>query len=1092
VLTLYTGPDHKVLRQRILKDILQQVNNGRDHQVLLVPEQFSFEAERQLCRLGGDTVCRFAEVLSLTRLASRVESIYGGTGNVWLDGGGRLLAAAQAVEQVSSRLKLYAGVCRKTEFLEMLLSAVDEFGSYGIAPETLMRLSDRYSGQFAQKLAELGLLYESYLAVCTRAQDPVVRLQNLRDVLAREDFAEERDFYIFGFTDFTRLESEIVEQLILAGRSVTLALPEESAGGLPVFPTAARTAQMLRKFCAKNNIPVRAETFGFDESVPEDLLHLHRSVSLHGETPFGRAAEHVSLRRLASREAECRSLASSVAELVQGGTSFREITVVCTDLRAYRPVLRTVLERAQIPYFLSGKDPITDNVGARILLSAVRAAAEGLEQEAVLEYLKSGAVTLPEDACDRLENYAHKWNIRGGLWTAEWTQHPKGLDAQWHESDCRELQRLNFWRETGLGKLFSLRDALQASTSMGSMAKAAFTFIEQIGLDRRLQTLADDLYDKKEFARAQQFGQVYEILLDSLEQICLMIPDAPATPEGFCRLLEKLLLQYHVGAIPAAVDQLTVGDLAAALTGNVRHLFILGAQERCFPVIAHSVGVFTEDERRVLMEEGLSMAPLRADAMDREIGSICSALRSARGSVSISCAGDEPSFLLRKLGAIFGGLQEPELNPVLLDRAERSAALLRRGALREPDMDAYQRELWEKSHYRFGTVTPEQVRDLYGESVFLSASRIDKFADCRFAFFMKYGLKLQTDDPVRFNAAAFGTFVHAVLEETAALVMERGGFAAVSREELERLADGVMDAYAQEALRDLTDSGERFRFLFRRNREEALAVVRELGDEMLVSDFTPAAFELAFGKDRDMEPIIVKTEKAQSHIEGFVDRVDLCRIGEKTYVRVVDYKTGSKDFDYADLTVGSGLQMLIYLFALRQNGKLLFGDELTPAGVLYQPAKEVMGSYKARPTEKEIQKTQMGNHRRKGLVLDDDDVLEAMERCDGETRFLPYTLKKGGRTGDLANSTELEQLEQYVFSKLQQITDEICCGDVTPNPVMRGSENSACRYCDFSDVCQKDLAEHRPRRLRAIKNREFFKEVCEGRGDQYGQNDADA
>ena len=1083
MLTLYTGPDHKVLRRAVLDAVLDRVRQKEEHQYILVPEQFSFETERSLCRLGGDSVCRYAEVLSLTRLASRVESIYGGTGRVWLDGGGRLLAAAQALEQVSSRLKLYAGVCRRTEFLEMLLSAVDEFGSYGITPDRLGELSRLHSGQFAQKLSELALLYESYLAVCTQAEDPVVRLQNLRDVLSREDFAEDCDFYIFGFTDFTRLESQIVEQLILAGRSVTLALPEETAGGESVFPTAFRTARELRKFCAKMNISHRTEQFGFDETVPEDLLHLQKCVSLPGEAPFGREAEHVSLMRFSSREDECRHMAETIANLVNEGARFRDIAVVCTDSGAYRPVLRTVLERAGIPHFLSGKDPITENIGARILLSAVRAAAEGLEQDAVLEYLKSGAVSLPVDRCDRLEAYARKWSVRGGQWVKPWTQHPKGLDAKWHDSDRAELERLNLWREEALGKLFLLCDDIRQASTAGAMARAAYEFTESIGLSRRLQDLADEFYDRKEFARAQQFGQVYVILLDSLEQICLMIPEAPSTAEEFYRLLEKLLQQYSVGAVPAAVDQVMVGELGSVLSTEVGHLMILGANERSFPTVARGGGVFTEDERRVLIEEGLSMAPLREDAMDRELGNICSALRSARFSASVSCTGEEPSFLLRKLGDCFDGLREMKAVQVLLDPAERSAALLRSGALEESSMDDYQLRLWEKSRSRFGIVSEEQVRALYGDSVFLSASRIDKFADCRFAFFMRYGLKAQTDDPVRFNAAAFGTFVHAVLEETAGLVMERGGFGNVSREELEQLADEVMDAYAEDALRDLTDSGERFRFLFRRNREEAQAVACDLWDEMAASDFTPAAFELAFGEHGDLEPIVIRTEKAQSHIEGFVDRVDLCRVGEKTYVRVVDYKTGTKDFDYADLTIGSGLQMLIYLFALRQSGKDLFGDELTPAGVLYQPAKENIGSYKARPTEQEVEKTKIGEHRRKGLILDDDLVLEAMEHCGNSPRFLPYSVKKSGRTGDLASEKEFAVLEKYVFGKLRRITDEIWSGDVTPDPVVRGSENSACRYCDFRDVCQKDLADHKPRRLRTINNRAFFGEIMQEGGE---------
>ena len=73
-----------------------------------------------------------------------------------------------------------------------------------------------------------------------------------------------------------------------------------------------------------------------------------------------------------------------------------------------------------------------------------------------------------------------------------------------------------------------------------------------------------------------------------------------------------------------------------------------------------------------------------------------------------------------------------------------------------------------------------------------------------------------------------------------------------------------------------------------------------------------------------------------------VDRVDLCTVNGKTYFRVVDYKTGRKDFDYADILNGEGLQMLIYLFALQKYGKERYGRELLPAGVLYVPAREDM------------------------------------------------------------------------------------------------------------------------------------------------------
>ena len=79
-------------------------------------------------------------------------------------------------------------------------------------------------------------------------------------------------------------------------------------------------------------------------------------------------------------------------------------------------------------------------------------------------------------------------------------------------------------------------------------------------------------------------------------------------------------------------------------------------------------------------------------------------------------------------------------------------------------------------------------------------------------------------------------------------------------------------------------------------------------------------------------------------MRGKIDRVDAYEDGEgRIYIRVADYKTGSKKFELKNIEAGRDLQMLLYLFSICENGKRRYGKDIVPAGVLYvsvKPASE--------------------------------------------------------------------------------------------------------------------------------------------------------
>jgi ATP-dependent helicase/nuclease subunit B len=167
--------------------------------------------------------------------------------------------------------------------------------------------------------------------------------------------------------------------------------------------------------------------------------------------------------------------------------------------------------------------------------------------------------------------------------------------------------------------------------------------------------------------------------------------------------------------------------------------------------------------------------------------------------------------------------------------------------------------------------------------------------------------------------------------------MQRGGFHKVSLEDTMGIAMAYSQAYAKERFSQL--DSQRIAYLFQRNVLELSAIVEELWQELSVSEFVPADFELSFGDGQKMDAIAIDNDQMEAQLRGFVDRVDVWNNGHTNYFRVVDYKTGRKDFDYCDVFNGIGLQMLLYLFALEQGGEELLGENLIPAGVQYFAAR---------------------------------------------------------------------------------------------------------------------------------------------------------
>jgi ATP-dependent helicase/nuclease subunit B len=168
--------------------------------------------------------------------------------------------------------------------------------------------------------------------------------------------------------------------------------------------------------------------------------------------------------------------------------------------------------------------------------------------------------------------------------------------------------------------------------------------------------------------------------------------------------------------------------------------------------------------------------------------------------------------------------------------------------------------------------------------------------------------------------------------------------------------------------------------------------------------------------------------------------------------------------------------MLLYLFALEQSGAEAVGDNAKAAGVQYFPARAPLVAADGRLTDEEAERLREKEWKRRGLLLRDEDVLQAMESGDSMSRLCCSRKKDGTLSGDLATREQLRLLERYVFGILGDMVDKIASGDVTPNPYTRGTSHDACAFCPYGAVCHKASVAGR-RNYKAMAADRFWEEV---------------
>lgn len=1047
--------------------------------VLLVPEQYSHEAERELCSVCGDGLSLYAEVLSFTGLAREVSAECGGTAAEYLDKGGRLLCMALAADGLYSRLRVYGAARHKAELQTMLISAVDELKSACVTSGQLLAAADNCEGALGDKLHDLGLILEAYDGVVANGRaDPSDRLSVLAGQIERSSIGAGTRVFVDGFTDFTAQERRVLEAIMLSGAELCVCLScDELNGGSEVFALGRITAAELLRFASDNGIETKKTRWTGESTKRRPLSYFAENMFSYRAVEKADADGCIKIITAPDMNAECELAASEALRLVRDcGCRWRDIAVCAKGFDDYRLLLESAFSRYGAPVYTARKADMLSKPLPALISAAYEIILGGWEADDVFEYLRTGFGGLSIDECDELENYVFTWQIHGSAWTRPepWTLHPDGYGKEFDERSTSALEHINLLRETARAPLMRFAERANNASTASEQAQALAALFDELGLAEKLQARADELEGEGRAAEASECARLWDITVTALEQCAAILGDTQAAAEYFGRLFALMLSRYDIGTIPVSLDCVTAGEMDRMRRRNIKHLIVLGATDERIPGTDNDAGVFSSDERKRLLELDIDLGGTGDSEIWRAFSTVYNCLTLPSESLTfcyaLSGAGgnaQRSAFVVNRAKAMF----DIDAKPFDADNArlsahapalELAAQSLHGGGTAAASAAEYfaqaeperLRALELAASLSRGKLSRASVRALYGERLRLSASRIDKFASCRFAYFMQYALKAKPHEPADFTAPELGTFMHRILEQVTREVSSMGGYKSVDDETVRTLCDKYVSEYIKRELNDFRDKSKRFEYLFRRLISSVHQIVLDLADELRRSDFEPLSFELDFAHTPELPPLELGTGEDKLILTGIADRVDGWLHEGKLYLRIVDYKTGRKKFELSDVLYGMNLQMLLYLFSLGENGQTLYGHEIVPAGVLYVPARDEVTKSDFDLSDEELGKKRAAALRRSGLILNEPEVIAAMENSD-TPQYIPVTFKKSGVDGDaLVSAERLGVLARHIDKTLCEMASELRGGSIAADPYYAGQQETACINCDYFDACR--------------------------------------
>ena len=1105
VLELFMGASGYGKTYRLYNRIIEEaVMNPDKKYILIVPEQSSLQAQKDIVRMHPKGGVFNIDVLTFGRLSYRVFEELCIELNETIDDTGKMLILRKVLNRVASNLKVIR-ISKKLGIVSEIKSMISEFKQYGITTEALDMIIQnvKSSDRLKEKLSDMLVIYKAFEEYIegkfVTAED---KPEELLKVIDKSGFFTDAVVAFDGFTGFTPVQYRIVERILEKSNRVicTVTFPADMDYRTPLMEEnlfymsktmmtrLGNIADRLGAATEYTRLPVDRDKYRFAKS--SELEFLEQELFRYSSNEFPKEPKDIKVCCLPSPKEEVMVAAATILKQVrEKGLRFRDIALVTGDVELYRAELMRVFAECDIPFFMDNKRSLISNPVVEYLRAAIGVVVDNYSYEAVFRFLKNKLCSIPDDKVDVLENYVLSLGIRGkNRWNSMFERQYPGKD--------KELLAINETRNEFINIIGELSETFSEDRQVSEYVLALYEFMERGDCFNYLNELADklstELADGDTLSKAAEYRQTYKKIIELFDQLTNLLGDEIMSAEEFLEILDAGFEEIKVGIIPPSVDAVTIGDVERTRLEHIKYMLVLGVNEGILPKLSGNNGVLSENERRTLINNSVELAPSPREKIfiqnfyiylnftEPEEGLFLSYHRF--NSSGKDC---KPSRIIEMLVKMYPRLSILDEGNIgirdLITNGDNSLHLLAKSLIDRESMVTGVKELMlymyntepykSKIHNIIDTyirenmpeaMSEEVAKSLYSEITESSITRIETFAKCAFAHFARYGLELSERKVHEIDNLDLGNVFHKVIEliSTKLSSMSRDFTMLTDDERRKMVEETVMDATADFKESIFLESKTNH-YLKSRITDILDTTIWALGEQLKAGKFKPELFETGF-YDEVMNTVI----------KGKIDRVDMLREEDKIYVKIIDYKSGSSSISLDEIYNGVKLQLMVYLHSIIKNVGDKYPDkEIIPAGALYNHIDNPLvtlekgSAYSKEDYERFILEKLIPSGILNFYAVDYFDQWES-----GKSGVVDAKKNKDGLVvldDKVVTGDQLKCLTEFSVNKMHSMEADILSGEASTNPY-----EGACEYCAYSSVCGFKPEKEGYRKLESIKNDE--------------------
>lgn len=1136
-----------------INQIKKKINNSPTNKlILLVPEQFTFQTENKVLNAIGERYVLNAEVLSFKRLAHNVFNECGGATRTIMGDAGKSMLIFKVLEDLGDNMTVFKNASRQKGFIDIASKTITEFKKYNVNNEVLdLTINEIEDENLKMKVEELkdvfnefnSRLHEGYVD----EEDQLLLLNEKLDGCSLYDGAE---IWIDEFSSFTPNQLSVIGKLLKRAKSVNITLSIDEVNSLKgesdLFVATKNTEKRLMNLIQEEGIAFSGY-INLNEDIPyrfkenKELAHIERQLYAYPFKQYRGKNNSLRLYRANNNYDEIEFVAKDILRLVREKQyRFKDISVICRDVDNYEKVVSAIFSEYEIPYYIDKKIDIASNPLIVFINSAVDIISKNWTYESMFKYLKTGLIkefrgVEGAELIDELENYVLAYGIKGKKWMEEWVNYSSSIlkEEEVSEENKQRLERLNDIRETIVTPLDEFNKQCKGKKTLKEFATILYEFLDsKLDIMDTIDKYVEYFKENDMAIEAKEYSEVRDIFIDVLEQAVDVLGNEVMNLDEFMKVLNIGLSQYEMGLIPVALDQVNIGDITRIKSRGTKALYIIGVNDGVLPSASKEEGILSDNDREILLEKGISLASDTRTKIFEEQFLVYTAFTIAEEYLVVTYPladfegkSQRPSIIVHRLKKILPNVKEesegfklvndkydkisakiPTLNELMIairknyDGAEIEDywKYVYDWYLREPEWKErieYVKKGLEYTNLE-NNISKEKAKKLYEDNknkISLSVSRLERYAQCPFAYYIQYGLKAKDRKIYEFTAPDLGSFMHEILDEFTNEIKEKDlKWSDLSKENCRNIINSLVDNQVKNNKSSILNSSKRYSYFTDRFKRILTKSVMVISEQMKRSDFEIYKNELAFGFSKDVNSIKLDLPSGESfYLNGRIDRVDKLNLDGETYLRIIDYKTGSKKFDLNKFYNGLQMQLLVYLDALINNSENIVENQAMPGAILYFRIDDPILKSKGDLTEEEIKSEVLKELKLEGLLLDDVKVVKAMDNTlepGTHSLIIPANMKKAGDLGKnkaLITMEQFELLRKYVNEKMIEICQNMIEGKIDIEPC-KENKNIVCDYCNYSHICQFDssLEDNRYKVIPKKKEEDIWKSINEKVGGE--------